>query len=211
MLASMLAKLASPLPDERTTGLTAALAGAGDADAPAFAETFTRLLPQRRELAEAVTHFASLTRPLGTRLLEVRSAVLAAVEADPALARLHIRLAAATFAADTYARWVLKFVGTARWHTATQMMAFKALRDSKRTAEELERAETVWAASPDPAARWLALRALTRAASRQGWCDDRRERLRRYQNDPNPLMADEAALTFPPEPPPPVIPAPARP
>jgi hypothetical protein len=49
LLAAMLAKLASTIPDERTAGLSAALAGATDADAPAFAAAFTRLLPQRRE------------------------------------------------------------------------------------------------------------------------------------------------------------------
>src|SRR5205085_8417004 len=72
LLAAMLAKLASPIPDERTAGLSTALAGATDADAPAFAAAFTRLLPRRRELAASVTDFAAATRALGTRLLEVR-------------------------------------------------------------------------------------------------------------------------------------------
>jgi hypothetical protein len=54
--------------------------------------------------------------------------------------------------------------------------------------------------SSDPAVRWLALRVLARAGSTQGWSDDRRERLQRCQEDPSPLVADEAALTFPPEP-----------
>ena len=200
LLAAMLAKLASTIPDERTAGLSAALAGATDADAPAFASAFTRLLPHRREFAASVADFAAATRALGTRLLEVRSAVLAAVEADPAVVSLQVRLAAARFAAEPYARWVLKLVGTARWHAATQTAAFDALCESGQPAEELERAEAVWAMSPDPAVRWLALRVLARAASTQGWSDDRRERLRRCQEDPSPLVADAAALTFPPEP-----------
>jgi hypothetical protein len=200
LLAATLAKLTSAIPDERTAGLSAALAGATNADAPAFAAAFTRILPRRRELAASVTSFAATTRTLGTRLLEVRSAVLAAVEADPAALSLQVRLAAARFAAESFARWVLKLVGTARWHAATQAAAFDALRETGQPAEELERAEAAWATSPDPAVRWLALRVLSWVASGQGWSDDRRERLQRFREDPSPLVADEAALTFPPEP-----------
>ena len=82
-------------------------------------------------------------------------------------------------------------------------MAIDALCGTGQPAEELERAEAVWAAAPDPAVRWLALRVLAQAASTQGWSEGRRERLRRYRDDPSPLVADEAALTFPPEPKPP--------
>jgi hypothetical protein len=200
LLAATLAKLASTIPDERTAGLSAALAGATDADAPPFAAAFTRLLPQRRELVAAVADFAAATRPLGPRLVGVRSSVLAAVESDPAVVSLQVRLAAARLAAEPFARWVLNLVGTARWHAATQAAAFDALCETGQPAEELERAEAVWGASPDAAARWLALRILASVASVQGWSDGRRERLRRYREDPSPLVADQAALTFPPDP-----------
>jgi hypothetical protein len=200
LLAATLAKLASTVPDERTAGLSAALAAAIDADAPAFATAFTRLLPQRRELAASVSDFAGATRVLGPRLVEVRSAVLNAVEADPAVVSLQIRLAAARLAAEPFTRWVLKLVGTPRWHAATQIAAFDALSGSGQPVEDLERGETVWASSPDPAARWLALRVLVWVAMAQGWSDARRERLRRYREDTSPLVADEAALTFPPDP-----------
>ncbi|HEY2783969.1 MAG TPA: hypothetical protein VGJ05_03265 [Fimbriiglobus sp.] len=200
LLAATLAKLASTVIDERTAGLSAALAGATDADAPAFAAAFILLLPQRRELASSVAEFAVATRPLGPRLVEVRSAVLAAVEADPAAVSLQVRLAAARLAAEPFARWVLGLVGTARWHAATQSAAFDALCETAQPAEDLERADEVWAASPDPAARWLALRTLTHVASQQGWTDARRGRLDRYRADASPIVADEAALTFPPDP-----------
>jgi hypothetical protein len=200
LFAATLAKLASAIPDERTAGLSAALAGATDADAPAFARAFTRLHPLRRELASSVVEFAVATRPLGPRLVEVRSEVLAAVEADPALVSLQVRLAAARLAAEPYACWVLGLVGTARWHAATQTAAFEALVGSGQPAEDLERAEAVWAASPDAAARWMALRVLVRVASEQGWGRERCDRLRRYREDPSPAVADEAGLTFPPEP-----------
>ncbi|WP_165245528.1 hypothetical protein [Paludisphaera soli] len=200
LLAAMLAKLTSAIPDERTAGLSAALAGATDADAPAFASAFARLLPARRELAASAIDFAAATRTFGRRLLEVRSAVLAAVEADPAVTSLQIRLAAARFSAEPFAGWVLGLVGTARWHASTQVAAWEALCETGRSAEELERAEALWAPSTDPAARWLALQVLCRVASTQGWSEPRRERLQRLREDPSPLVADEAALTFPPEP-----------
>jgi hypothetical protein len=199
LLAAALAKLASPIRDERTAGISAALAAATDTDAAAFAAAFRSLLPWRRELAAAVTDFANMTRILGPRLVGVRSAVLAAAEAEPAVMSLQVQLAAALFAPEPFATWVLKLVGTARWHAATQTAAFYGLCTSGQPAEELERAEAVWAASPDAAARWLALRVLERASTRLGWTDARRERLLRYREDPSPLVADEAALTFPPE------------
>ena len=200
LLGATLAKFASTVPDERTAGLSAALAAATDSDAPAFAAAFTRLLSQRRELAASVADFASATRVLGPRLVEVRSAVLGAVEVDPAVVSLQIRLAAARFAAEPFALWVLKLVGTPRWHAATQTAAFDALSGSGQPAEDLERGEAVWASAPDPGARWLALRILAWVASGQGWSDARRDRLRRYREDASPFVADEAGLTFPPEP-----------
>jgi hypothetical protein len=195
LLAATLAKLASAVPDERTAGLSAALAGA-----TTFAAAFTRLLPRRRELVAAVADFAAATRPLGPRLVEVRSAVLEAVEADPSVVSLQVRLAAARFAAEPFARWVLKLVGTARWHAATQTAAFDAVVGTGQPVEDLERGEAVWAAADDAAARWLALRVLAGVSAAQGWTDARRERLRRYRGDASPLVADEAGLISRPTP-----------
>jgi hypothetical protein len=199
LLTATLGKLASAIPDERSAALRAALAAAVDTDATIFAGAFTRLLATRRELAAAVDEFAGSTASLGPRLVDIRSAVLAAVAADPAVVRLHIRLAAARFAAEPFARWVLELVGTTRWHAGTQNAALEAVAESSQPAEELERAEAAWASSHDPAARWLALQLLVRVASSQGWDDVRRKRLEQYQKDASPVVADEAALTFPPE------------
>ena len=200
LISVMLAKLASAIPDERSAGLSAALAGASDADAPAFAAAFTQLLPRRRELAVSVAGFAAATRGFGSCLPEVRSAVLATIEADPSLTNLQIRLAGALFASEAFARWVLGLVGTERWHVQSQILVLDALSEPGRPANDLEGAEVVWASSPDPAARWLALRTLSRIAVTQGWSEARTERLRRYRQDPSSLVADEASLTFPPEP-----------
>jgi hypothetical protein len=199
LLTATLGKLASAIPDERSAALRAALAAAVDADAPIFAAAFTSLLARRRELAAAVDEFAGVTASLGPRLVEIRSAVFAAVAADPAVVRLHIRLAAARFAAEPFARWVLRLVGTTRWHAGTQSAALEAVAESIQPVEELERAEAAWASSHDPAARRLALQLLVRVAGKQGWNDVRRKRLTQYQEDPSPVIADEAALTFPPE------------
>lgn len=204
LLTAVLGKLASAIPDEQSAGLRAALAAAADADAPVFASTFTRLLPKRRELAAAVGEFAGLTVRFGTRLVELRTAVLSALEADETAVSLQIRLAAARLAAEPFAQWVLKLVNTPRWHAGTQTAVLEAVAESAQPAQDLEQAEAVWALSPDPAARWLALRVLVRVASEQGWSEDRRARLRRYREDPSPFVADEAALTFPPELPTPV-------
>ena len=200
LIAVMLAKLATAIPDERSATLSTALAGASDADAPAFAAAFKRILPRRRELASSVAGYADATRGFGSRLLEIRSAVLTAVEVDPSLTHLQIRLAGARFASEAFAHWVLGLVGTDRWHVQSQILALDALSKSGRPANDLERAEAVWASSPDPAARWLALRTLSRIAVTQGWSEARTERLLRYREDSSPLVADEAALTFPPEP-----------
>ncbi len=199
LLGAALGTLSSAVPDELAAGLRAALASATDADAPAFAAAFTRLLPRRRELAAAVDLFAVQTAALGERLVAVRSAVLAAAEADAAVTALQIRLAAARHNAVGFATWVSGLVGTARWHAGTQTAVLDALAGVGRPAETLEAAEAGWAASPDPAARWMALRLLTRVAAVQGWSAGRRERLRRYQADASVMVADEAGLIFPPE------------
>ena len=197
---ALLARLASPLRDERTRGLNAALAGATDADAPAFAAAFARLLPHRRELSEAVQLCVMKFRPDDPRLRAVGSAVLSALAADPALTSLQVRLAAAALTAESFGRWVLDLADSPRWHVATQTEVFDAVSQACPPADDQDRIEALWAASPDPTVRWMALRVLHLAAEVQGWTDDRRERLRRHQADPSPIVADEAALLFPPDP-----------
>ena len=198
LLNAVLAKLASTIPDERSAGLTAALAAATDADAAIFATAFTQLLDRKRELAASVAEFADRTLPLGTRLVEVRTAVLAAMEAEPACVGLQIRLAAALKAGPFFAKWLLKWIGSDRWHAGTQIAAFDTLVDTRQAAAVLESAEAVWAASPDPAARWLAFGVLFRVATEQGWSDERRKRLQHYRDDASPMVCDAARLTFPP-------------
>jgi HEAT repeat protein len=197
--ATTLSMLTSAIPDERSAALRAAIAAATDADAPAFATAFTGLLPKRREIASAAIEFAGQTIALGNRLVIVRSIVLETVETDARLVSLQIRLAAARFAAEPFAQWVMKLVNTNRWHAASQTSALEALVSSRQPAADLERAEIIWASTTNQAARWLALRLLARVASEQGWTTQRRERLDQYRRDPNEMVADEAALIFPSE------------
>ena len=198
LLKASLAKLAAPVPDERAAALSAAVGSAIDADAPAFAAAFTALLPKRRELSEAAAQFAANTRFLGERLLPVRSAVLSAVEQDAPATWLAVKLAAARHPAEAFAEWVARLPATDRWYTMTHNAVCHAVSEMAWPAVELERAEAVWAASADPALRWLALRVLQMTANQHGWTPPRRERLLQYQRDAQPLVADEAAFVFPP-------------
>ena len=199
LLGTILAKLASTIPDERSAGLTAGLAAATDADAVLFATAFTQLLDRKRELAACVAEFAERTVPLGPRLQAVRSAVLAALETEPACAVLQVRLAVARHSAPDFAKWILKWIGNERWHIGTQIEAFHTLVDTGQAATVLESAEAIWAASPDSAARYLALSILVHVAAEQGWSDERRERLQHYRADDSPMVRDAASLTFPPD------------
>ncbi len=196
LLVAALAKLASAIPDERTAGLRMALANATEADAGTFMAAFTDLLPRRRELAEAVEEFVTQTAVLGDRQRPVRSAVLAAVEADPACALVQVRLAVATLPRDDLAGWIVRLAGTDHWHAGTQVALLEALTESSRAPAELERLDSTLARATDPAVRWLAFRLLEVVAGRQGWTAPRKKRLARYQADPHPAVADPATFTF---------------
>lgn len=198
LFAALLGKLSSAVPDERSGALVAILAAASDADADSLAMSITRLIPMRREVSEFAMEFSRRTRTLGPRLVSLRSAVLAALEREPSLVALQVRLAAAWLAAEPFANWTQSLVGSSRWHAGTQIAALECLRESGQAVEDLERGEAVWSSSADPACRWLALRVLINVASIQGWTDMRRNRLATYQQDAAAMVSDEASLTFPP-------------
>lgn len=176
----------------------AILAAASDADADSLAMSITRLIPMRREVSEFAMEFSRRTRILGPRQVSLRSAVLAALEREPSLVALQVRLAAARLAAEPFANWTQSLVGSSRWHAGTQIAALECLRESGQAVEDLERGEAVWSSSADPACRWLVLRVLINVASIQGWTDMRRNRLATYQQDAAAMVSDEASLTFPP-------------
>jgi hypothetical protein len=198
LLAATLAKLQSPLPDERTTALHAALRAAVEADAPAFTTAFQALLPQREFLTDAVIAFIQNTRNSGDSLRRVRALVLATVEADTAATGLAVRLAESQLAAKPFAQWVAKLATTNRWHTATHRVLEQVLGEKQRPSNELKVLETHWAAANEPTLRWLALRVLQQTATQHGWTATRRARLAKFQHDSHPLVADEAAFVFPP-------------
>ena len=65
--------------------------------------------------------------------------------------------------------------------------------------EIAEKLELALAQSTEPALRWLAVKVLAEVAGPgQGWTDQRRERLRTYQQDLAPQVASAAQFVFPP-------------
>jgi hypothetical protein len=199
LLAASLNALHGVNPDERAAGLRAALSLAGDADSNRFAEAFKGLLPKRKELAEACAAFAVQSQRLGNRLVTLRTEVLAAVERDPTCALLQIRLAAARFAFGPFAEWVARCSSTYDWHIGTLIAVATVVAETSEPVEELARAEVSWAAAVDPDLRWLALRTLLHAASRDGWTPERRNRLAAFCHDASPAVANEAKFVFPPD------------
>ena len=198
LLKASLAKLASPVPDERAAALTAAVSGATPADAAAFQAAFTALLTRRDELTAVGTHFAVYSRFFGDRVAPVRAAVLAAVETDPAATWLAVMIAAARPDSGPFAEWVVRLAAGTRWNTATHNAVLQGVADANWSAAELDLIDRLWGGAADPALRWLAARVLKSNAAHAGWTPPRRERLVRYREDPHPLVADEAAFTFPP-------------
>ncbi|HUR55061.1 MAG TPA: hypothetical protein VMZ71_13090, partial [Gemmataceae bacterium] len=165
---------------------------------PAFVAAFTALLPRRNELTGVGIHFATYARFSGEGVAAVHSAVLAAVEKDDAATWLAVMIAAARPYSGPFAEWVLRLATGTRWNTATHNAVLQGVADANWSGAELDLLDRLWGVSPDPALRWLGLRVLKSNAAHAGWTLPRRERLVRYREDPHPLVADEAAFTFPP-------------
>ncbi|MGL6075294.1 MAG: HEAT repeat domain-containing protein [Fimbriiglobus sp.] len=197
VLQALLAKLQSPIADEQATALRAALAAATKEDAAEFAAGFRNLFDQPRELVEVVRLFVA-NGHYSERLTAVRLAVLAELESEPKFVTLQIPLATIVHDAKGFAEWVLKLSETPKWQMQSITTVMTLLGDVSRSHVDLNNLEAIWAKSEEPTVRWLALKVLERSTALSGWTKARIKRLEEYQADPSPLVADQAALVFPP-------------
>jgi hypothetical protein len=219
LLPPLLARLASPLPDETAVAARAVFAtyaGSAGQDAAAIGETVARVHGDRRVLLAVLRALQSALMGDRARLRPAVWAVLGALAGDPLTVRYRVELAITGLLWQEVAQYLAGLGQSNELHPEALMAAVRAIEESEyRSASRanysaeavaepaqqtgLNLLEAVLADSPDERLRRLALAALVaQAGGSSGWTEELRARLDRYQQDPAPLVAAAAQFTFPP-------------
>jgi hypothetical protein len=202
LLPVLVQKLGSPLPDERQAAAHAVFTNCKAQDVGLIGEAFSKVLPQRRALLTAVVALQSMVASDRRRLTPVARSVLATLKRDPLMAELRIGLAIDTLSWQELAREFEELSTGDSFHADVLAVARSGLGNwtGRTDNADLEHLETELAQKQDARLRRLALAALVVEASLpEGWNEARLGRLRRYREDPSPLVAAAAQLTLPAE------------
>jgi hypothetical protein len=208
LLPPLLTCLASPYPDETRAAAQAVFAtyaGNTAQDAVAIGAGILQIKADRRVLQATLETLHGALAARRSRLRATVRAVLDALADDPATVRTRAVLAISGLPWDGVIAFLSRLVETNDLHAEALTAAVHVLensgdRDSVSEGDgNLETLESIFAASPDERLRRLALAALLAQSTRtSGWTRPLRNRLRLYQNDPSPLVAEAAQFTFPP-------------
>jgi hypothetical protein len=185
LLPPVLARLATPFPDEVTAAATTLFAICLERDAALIGEAIRRLLPDRRAL-------------LG--ITSALRAALAALAADPLTSTLQARLAICGMPWPEATALMQEMAATRALHADALAAAIAELNSKKGDRGEavwLEEFERALMRSDDRYVRRLALAALVTAVEQDGWTADRLSRLTGFRNDSSALVAEAAQFILP--------------
>jgi hypothetical protein len=132
------------------------------------------------------------------RLGPSAKAVMEVLTTDPLLASLHLELALTVLPERQLADLLINEASGWRLDVIETAVYLLNLGLSRQVAE-VTRLESRLAAASSPVVRRLGLALLIGTASRTDWSEERLERLRRYRQDADPMVAATAQLTLPPE------------
>jgi hypothetical protein len=169
-------------------------------DAAAIGELAAEMLPDRRRLRELLQ--AAQTSLGGKRAQPALHAVLDVLAVDPLTATARVELALARLPSDEWPGFFARMAAMGHLHAEALMTACQTIFNQGWSTDprHLQALEAALATSEDAALRRIALAALvgqTRKAST--WSDEQLTRLRRFQADPEPLVAAAAQFTLPEE------------
>ena len=200
LLPPLLAAMNSRAPDECAAAAEAVFQTYAGRDVTAVGEAIAGLRANRRALWTAVETLRQALRWNRQHLLRAAREVLTSLAGDPLTVSLRVTLAAAALPWDELAALVTSLTRTGELHPQALASLGQAIEAAAFRSDAIELATLELALRPldDPAARWLALRALvTQARIAPGWTDDRWARLHAYRADPAPMVAASAQFTFP--------------
>jgi HEAT repeat protein len=198
ILAAIVSKFSSKIPDEQASALRAALDSATAKDAALFATATRKIMAQPRELHQLVMTYMTET-PHRPHWKALGRAILAELETDSKLVSLQVSIAVAAYEPIDFAKWLVKLSKTKSWHIQSMTAVLAVLPYKFRSTAALETVEEVLANSDTPSVRWLAVRLLAQAGSLHGWKKARIDRLSAYGKDKDAMVAQEAAMIFPPD------------
>jgi hypothetical protein len=196
LFSACLAHLAAENPAEATEALQVVLQRLVPAETERVATAIAELAPRRRTIAVLLDAVPAWLGPYAApQVLEVARKLLAAIAGDEALVPRRIALAAPLL------DWK-ELVALLDGISSRDLLHFDAMTEAVQAVKKSvhpHHLERELGSRSDPRLRRLGLTALLSAAKpKRGWSEERRERLRVYQDDPDPLVRGAAAFVFPP-------------
>lgn len=193
----LLALLNSPLPDECKVAARAIYGIYTGNDAALVGQAIENILSNRRALQTICSTFAIFLLAQQKRFLPTTRAMLAALAKDPLTISMRVELIIKGLPWDEVAPELLNLAN--ELHAGALRCAELAIQKAaSRPDARLFDLETTLAASEDERLRWLALTALVaQTGQANGWNEERLARLKTYQADPAPLVAETAQFIFP--------------
>lgn len=200
LLSGLLHHVQALAPAEREAAACAVFAAATPRDAELIGQAVREMLPDRRALAGFVQHLEATIPAHRGRLLPLARAVLRVLATDPLTSSLRVQLAVAVLPWAELPKLLADMARSEELHADALHAAATAIVTADRPDERPEELETALAEKRDERLRRLALAALVAAARRPpGWSEERLARLRLYQADRSPLVAEPAQFVLPPE------------
>ena len=197
LFARLLALLNSPLPDECELAAKAVFGIYTGNDAILVGSALENILRNRRALQTVCSTFATILPYQQNRLLPTTRAMLAALAKDPLTISMRVELIIRGLPWEEIASELVSLTDVL--HAGALRRADLALQQAAtRPDVRLFDLETTLAASADERLRWLAVAALVaQTGQANGWNEERLARLKTYQADPAPLVAETAQFIFP--------------
>ncbi len=201
LLQPLLRGMESPLPDESGAAAQAVFATYTGRQADLVAQAIARVLPNRRALHSAVDALVTATWWNAGHLAPTVRAVVAVLETDPLAAALRAEVATRSLPTGEVVGVLAAMADRGDLHADALAAVVRAVDGTGMFARTsgMQGLEGALATHADERLRRIGLAALV-SLSRMpaGWTEEHLQKLRRYREDPSPLVAAAAQFTFPP-------------
>lgn len=163
--------------------------------------TIQSILPNRRNLTEAVKHLSYILTWERQQILPTARAVIEIMTSDLLTTCLQVKLAVYALPWDELATFFQQLAVSEKMHPQALLTASSeiTIAQQRNDAHELVQLEEILAPSEDDKLRYIALTALITQSQVLGWNSERISRLYAFRNDASIMVAEKAQFTFLPD------------
>jgi hypothetical protein len=191
--------LQSSLPDESSQATSALLSTYSGKHPQRITQVIEAVLPYRQNLQTLLQSLKTAAVWRTSQFLPTVRVVLQTLAVDPVTTGLRVKLAIALLPTDELLAFLIQVIPTAISEVQYHATQWLKQRQDYQNQQDLLELETSLSQQSESCLRRLALAAFEAQVSSQGWTDERRDRLKHYQQDGALEIAAIAQFIFPPQ------------